>query len=94
MAATRSPLNQIDKTFRPGPNRPPHGAIGLAEAVYYFFMILGRTDLRTGVSGAKFDPEADFEVRLPPDPPKPRENIEKLREMFDKNIQFFFKYFF
>ena len=49
-------------------------------------MILGRTDLRIGVSGAKFDPEADFEVRLPPAPPKPRENIEKLRQMFDKKI--------
>ena len=27
-------------------------------------MIFGRTDLREGVSGAKFDAESDFEVRL------------------------------
>ena len=48
----------------------------------HFFAILGRTDLRKGVSGAKFDVRADFEVRLPPAPPKPRENIEKLYENF------------
>ena len=40
-------------------------------------MILGRTDLRISVSRAKFDAEADFEVRLPLDPPKPSENYEK-----------------
>ena len=40
-------------------------------------MISGRTDLRTGVSGAKFDAEADFEVRLPLAAPKPRKNSEK-----------------
>ncbi len=28
-----------------------------------FFMKFGRTDLRTDVSQAKFDEEADFEVR-------------------------------
>ena len=29
-----------------------------------FFMIFGRTDLRIGVSGAKFDAEVDFEVHF------------------------------
>ena len=53
-------------------------------------MILGRTDLRISVSRAKFDAEADFEVRLPLDPPKPSENYEK------QNFQrkFFVKHFF
>ena len=37
--------------------------------------ILGRTDLSRGVSGAKFDAQADFEVRLAVDP---RERHEKL----------------
>ena len=41
------------------------------------FKILGRTDLRIGVSWAKFDAEADFEVRLPLAPPKPCWNCEK-----------------
>ena len=39
-------------------------------------MISGRTHLRTGVSGAKFDAEADFEVRLPLVAPKPCKNSE------------------
>ena len=56
----------------------------------HFFAILGCTDLRIGVSGAKFDARADFEVRLPPAFPKPCENIEKLREMCDKQIFSFF----
>ena len=55
----------------------------------HFFAILGCTDLRIGVSGAKFDARADFEVRLPPAPPKPPENIEKLREIFEKKLNFF-----
>ena len=41
-------------------------------------MILGRTDLRIGVSGAKFDAEADFEVRLAVAPPKLGQIDEKL----------------
>ena len=50
----------------------------------------GRRDLRKGLSGAKFDAEADFEVRLPLDPPKPKENCEK--QNFQK--RFFVKMFF
>ena len=41
-------------------------------------MILGRTDLRKGVSGAKFDAESDFEVHLAVAPQKPSQNSEKL----------------
>ena len=48
--------------------------------------------MRIGASGAKFDTEADFEVCLPPALPKPRENIEKHREIFgEKKINSFSK---
>ena len=57
-------------------------------------MILGRTDLRIGVSKAKFDAEADFEVHLPPAFPKSYENIEKLRKISDKKFSIFFNFFF
>ena len=40
-------------------------------------MIFGRTDLRKGVSGAKFDAESDFEVHLAVAPQKPSQNSEK-----------------
>ena len=52
-------------------------------------MILGRTDLRKGVSGAKFDAESDFEVRLAVAPQKPSQNCKK--PIFrPKNFAFFF----
>ena len=38
-------------------------------------MIFGRTDLRTGVSEAKFDGEADFEVRSDVATQKPCEKL-------------------
>ena len=41
-------------------------------------MILGRTNLRKGVSGAKFDAESDFDVRLAVAPQKLDQNSEKL----------------
>ena len=41
-------------------------------------MILGRTDLRKGESGLKFDAESDFEVHLAVAPQKPCQNREKL----------------
>ena len=44
----------------------------------HFFRLLGRTDLRIGVSGAKFDAESDSEVRLIVAPQKPGQNYEKL----------------
>ncbi len=40
-------------------------------------MFFGRTDLRIGVSGAKFDAEVDFEIRFAPAPPKLDKNLEK-----------------
>ena len=39
--------------------------------------IFGRTDLRKGVSEAKFDAEADFDVKKCLAPPKSAENREK-----------------
>ena len=59
-----------------------------------FFAILGRTDLRIGVSKAKFDAEADFEVHLPPAFPKSYEQIEKLRKMSGIFFSIFFNFFF
>ena len=41
-------------------------------------MILSRADLRKVVSGAKFDAESEFEVRLAVAPPKSIKNNEKL----------------
>ena len=42
-----------------------------------FDVILGRTDLRISLSGAKFDEKADFEIRLAVAPPKPSQIGEK-----------------
>ena len=52
-------------------------------------MNFGHTDLRIGVSGSKFDTEADFEVRFAPAPPKLDKNLEKQMILVD----FFFKFF-
>ena len=41
-------------------------------------MIFGRTDLRINLSGAKFDEEADFDVRSAVGPPKPHQIDENL----------------
>ena len=38
---------------------------------------IGRTDLRISLSRAKFDVEADFDVRSAVDRPKPRQISEK-----------------
>ena len=40
-------------------------------------MFFGRTDLRIGVSGAKFDAESDFEVRFAVAPQEPGQHSEK-----------------
>ncbi len=51
--------------------------------------IFGRTDLRIGQSEAKFDAEADFDVRSAVAPQKPDQIDEKLifrSENFAKNI--------
>ena len=55
-------------------------------------MIFCRTDLRKAVSGAKFDAESDFEVRLAVAPPKSIKNNEKLNSDTEK-VPFFFCFF-
>ena len=47
-------------------------------------MIFGHTDLRIGVSGAKFDAESDFDVQKSLAPPKSFENDEKPPNFFKK----------
>ena len=56
-----------------------------------FFMIWGRTDLRIGLSGAKFDAESDFEVRLAVAPQKPSKNNKKLIFSIQQFHHFFFR---
>ena len=46
--------------------------------------ILGRTDLRKGVSESKFDAEADFDVKKCLAPPKSAENREKAKNKSEK----------
>ena len=51
--------------------------------------IFGRTDLRKGASEAKFDSEADFDVKKNPAPPKSiknRENAKTNPKNFRKKI--------
>ena len=62
----------------------------MAERIYAYekfsnLMIFGRTDLRISLSGAKFDEEADFDVRSAVGIPKPHQ--------IDENIFFRSKYF-
>ena len=52
--------------------RPPPAA-----ATDAIFMIFGRTDLRISLSRAKFDAEADFDVRSAVEPRKPHQIGEK-----------------
>ena len=49
-------------------------------------MIPGRTDLRIGISGAKFDTEADFEVHLRLAPPNLAKNKISDQNFSSKNI--------
>ena len=53
-------------------------------------MNFGRTDLRKGVSGAKFDGQTDFDVRLAVAPQKPGQNSEKLIFRSENFDDFFF----
>ena len=53
-------------------------------------MTLGRTNLRIGASGAKFDAEDDFEVRLALASPKPGKIDQKQNFRSKKNRRFFF----
>ena len=61
------------------------------------FINFGRTDFRKGVSGAKFDGQADFEVRLAVAPQKPRRICKKLPKISKKksknNISDFRRFF-
>ena len=72
----------------------PDVAIGLAEAgTSHFLTILGRTDIRIGVSEAKFDLKDDFDVKNSFAPPKSAENHEKqLQNKFENKlfVDFFF----
>ena len=54
-------------------------------------MIFGRTDLRKGVSGAKFDAESDFEVHLAVAPQKPSQNSEITIFRSEHFADFFFR---
>ena len=59
--------------------------------------ILGHTDLRRGVSEAKFDARADFHVQKSLAPPKSAENHEKPKKNREKNSNknlFFLDFFF
>ena len=85
----------IAKTLRPGPNQAPDVAIGLAEAgTSHVFVTSGQTDLRKGVSEAKFDGQADFDVKKSPAPPKSAKNHEKPKKIREKISIFFFLIFF
>ena len=53
-------------------------------------MILGRTDLRTDVSGAKFDAESDFDVHLAIAHQKPGQNCKKLFSRSENVADLFF----
>ena len=52
-------------------------------------MIFSRTDLRKAVSGAKFEAQSDFEVRLAVAPQKPSQNNEKLIFRPNQKVDFF-----
>ena len=57
---------------------PPIYAYDLRIRFHFFFSIFGRTDLRISLSGAKFDEEADFDVRSAAGPPKPYQIDENM----------------
>ena len=57
----------------------------MAERIYTYekfsnLTMFGRTDLRTSLSGAKFDEESDFDICSAAGPPKPHQ--------IDKNLIF------
>ena len=54
-----------------------------------FSCSFGRTDMRKGVSEAKFHRESDFEVRLAVAPQKPGQTYNKLF-LVTRTIQFFY----
>ena len=52
-------------------------------------MISSRTDLRKGVSDAKFNAESDFDVKTSLAPSKSSKNDEKLNSEAEKKNDFF-----
>ena len=53
-------------------------------------MIFGRTDLRISLSGAKFDAEADFDVRFAAARPNPRQISKKQTNSWENFAETFF----
>ena len=53
-------------------------------------MIFGRTDLRISLSRAKFDAEADFDVRSAVEPRKPHQIGEKQNFRSENFVENFF----
>ena len=84
-----TPPKRENVRTRPKPGTRHGDRVGGGFVAGIFFTIAGRTDLRIGVSGANFNDEADFEVRLPLAPPKPDENCENRfvdQESFAKEL--------
>ena len=77
---------EMTSTFLPTP--PFSDMLGRFSNDFRTFS--GRTDLRIGVSRAKFDAESDFEVRLGVAPQKPGESSEKLIFRSKKSLFCFF----
>ena len=75
---------------RTPPGKPLRGYGVFFDVKRRKIIILGGTDLRIDVSGAKFDAEDDFEVRLALAPPKPGQIDKKLNFRSKKNRRFFF----
>ena len=55
---------------------------------------MGRTDLRIGLSGAKFDVEYDFDVHVAVAPPKASEHFQKKCKRFADIFFVFFVFLF
>ena len=62
------------------------GPPSLAAATIVFFTRFSRTDLRISLSGAKFDAEADFDVRFSVARQNPRQ-IDKKRILFVRKFR-------
>ena len=62
----------------------------LYPATRPFLTIFGRTDLSISLSGAKFDPEADFDVRFAVARQNPRQIGKKRKFLCEIFADFFF----
>ena len=61
-----------------------------STTTFIFDAVLGRTDLRISLSRAKFDEQADFDVRSAVEPRNPRQNGEKRKFRSENFADFFF----